>query len=86
MIKNEVQLNFRFLVGTPCGHIFHKKCLKEHLERSRRCPVDRNNLPFEWVLANFNIAQIDQLPAVVAVQMNELLQINEFNPPENANI
>ena len=29
------------LVATPCGHVFHKPCVKEYVEHAKKCPKDR---------------------------------------------
>ena len=49
LIQNDIWLAYRYLVGTPCGHMFHKECLREHLKRQRNCPVDGQVLSRDWI-------------------------------------
>ena len=42
-------LDYYYLVGTPCQHIFHKECLRRHVQHDRRCPIDGLELSREWL-------------------------------------
>ncbi len=69
LIKEEAILSFRFLVGTPCGHIFHKECLKKHIARSRNCPVDAMELPVAWIYHQLGMVPIQDEVSEIVVQM-----------------
>lgn len=52
---------------TRCGHVFHKKCIEQALQRKNLCPLDRE------------VATIDQLRTLsFAIMVDENREIKEF--------
>ncbi|KAG8178433.1 hypothetical protein JTE90_025725 [Oedothorax gibbosus] len=61
------------ICATPCGHVFHSKCILKWTDSSKACPECRKNLTRNNVIKlYFNTSHNDTLPTTNACLQNDL--------------
>ena len=59
------------LVVTPCGHVFHRKCIEMQVDRNPMCPLDRRTLTLDQ-LTRLQYSLIEHEDTAFMQELNKL--------------